>query len=142
VERLVISLAILAPTLSLAGLAGAAYLFLPDVHVAQVLAVAAIAFVWVMLVLVVPALRLLHDKQFWETTKQHIHGAWWLIAYLPTIALISYFGSAKFGGLDLIKYGWDLVVVAVVGLGFYVWGLRCGWRTPDVAALGETSDRV
>ena len=26
----------------------------------------------------------------------------------------------------------DLVVVGVVGLVFYVWGVRSGWRTPSV----------
>ena len=41
-------------------------------------------------------------------------------------------GSA---GMGYLPYGWDLVVVAIIGLGFYFWGLRCGWRTPDVDAV-------
>ncbi|HEX6833423.1 MAG TPA: APC family permease [Rudaea sp.] len=84
-------------------------------------------------------------KNQWRDFSRQLSGAWWLIFYLPTIALISWIGSAKFGGLDYIPYGWDLVVVAVVGVVFYLWGLRCGWRTPDVdAAHGDpaTADPV
>jgi len=67
-----------------------------------------------------------------------LHGAWWLIAYLPSIALLSCLGSTNFGGRGYLPYGWDLLVVAAVGVIFYLWGLRCGWRTPDVeAAHGE-----
>lgn len=32
----------------------------------------------------------------------------------------------------------DLAVVAVVGVVFYLWGVRAGWRTP---ALGEATNR-
>jgi len=28
----------------------------------------------------------------------------------------------------------DLVVVAAIGLVFYVWGVKSGWRTPSVEA--------
>jgi amino acid transporter len=70
----------------------------------------------------------------WRDFGRQLAGAWWLIAYLPTIAFVSWIGSAKFGGLDYIPYGWDLAVVAAVALVFYFWGLRCGWRTPDVEA--------
>ena len=63
---------------------------------------------------------------------RQLAGAAWLIAYMPAIALLSYLGSTKFGGLGYLPYGWDLLVVAAVALLFYAWGLRCGWRTPDL----------
>jgi len=68
----------------------------------------------------------------WMDFRRQLDGALWLIVYLPTIAFVSYIGSAKFGGQDYLEYGWDLVIVAAVALVFYFWGLRCGWRTPDV----------
>jgi amino acid transporter len=71
----------------------------------------------------------------WRDFGRQLRGAVWLIAYLPTIALVSYIGSAKFGGLDYLTYGWDLVIVAIVGVVFYFWGLACGWRTPDIEAI-------
>ena len=51
-----------------------------------------------------------------------------------TAANVSKIGSAKFGGLDYIPYGWDLVVVAVIGLVYFLWGVKSGWRTPSIQA--------
>ncbi|TAN04528.1 MAG: APC family permease [Rhodanobacteraceae bacterium] len=66
---------------------------------------------------------------------QQVRGALWLIFYLPAIALLSWAGSAKFGGHGYLPYGWDLLIVALVAVGFYAWGLACGWRTPEVEAI-------
>ncbi|HEX3897003.1 MAG TPA: amino acid transporter, partial [Rudaea sp.] len=74
-------------------------------------------------------------KKRWNDFGRQLRGAAWLIAYLPTLALVSYIGSSKFGGLNYLAYGWDLVVVAIVGAVFYFWGVACGWRTPDIEAL-------
>jgi amino acid transporter len=77
-------------------------------------------------------------KNGWHDFARQLAGAWWLIAYLPVIALVSYCGSAQFGGHDYLPFGWDLAVVAVIGVAFYFWGVRSGWRTPSVeAAHGE-----
>ncbi|RBK99853.1 amino acid transporter, partial [Xanthomonas oryzae pv. oryzae] len=52
--------------------------------------------------------------------------------YLPMIALLSWAGSSKFGGHGYLSYGTDLAMVAAVGVVFYIWGVRSGWRTPSV----------
>ena len=59
-----------------------------------------------------------------------------IVQYRPPkfVALISWGGSDRFGGQGYLPYGWDLVVVAVVGFAFYVWGVHSGWRTPAVEA--------
>jgi len=76
----------------------------------------------------------------WRDFARQLRASWWLIAYLPTIALISWAGSAKFGGHDYLSWGWDLVVVAAMGLVFFVWGARSGWSTPEIErAQSETS---
>ncbi len=78
-------------------------------------------------------------KAGWQDLKQQMRGAWWLVLYLPTVALLSYIGSSNFGGLNLIPFGWDLLVVALVGLGFYYWGIKTGWKTLHLeAATAET----
>ena len=61
-------------------------------------------------------------------------GAWWLVCYLPTLALVSWGGSTTFGGQGYLSYGVDLAVVAAIGLVFYLWGVKSGWRTPSVEA--------
>lgn len=73
----------------------------------------------------------------WQDFRRQLKGAGWLIAYLPCIALVSWAGSAKFGGHDYIRYGWDLGVVALLGLVFFVWGVRSGWSTPTLAEVAE-----
>jgi len=68
----------------------------------------------------------------WPDFRRQLRGAWWLIAYLPVIACVSWAGSAKFGGRDYLTWGWDLVVVGALGLVFFLWGTRSGWTTPAV----------
>jgi len=79
---------------------------------------------------------------FWYAVKRggtdlmkQVQGALWLIFYLPAIALLSWSGSARFGGHGYMAYGWDLLIVAAVAVGFFAWGLACGWRTPEIEAI-------
>ncbi|KRG43712.1 amino acid transporter [Stenotrophomonas panacihumi] len=71
-------------------------------------------------------------KARWHDFGRQLKGAWWMIVYLPVVALLSWAGSTTFGGHGYLPYGVDLAVVAAVGLVFYVWGVRSGWRTPSV----------
>ncbi len=81
-------------------------------------------------------------KSGWHDFARQMKGAWWLVFYLITLAVVSKIGSTKFGGLGYLPYGWDLVVVAVIGLVFYLWGVKSGWRTPsiDAARLAAVED--
>jgi amino acid transporter len=91
-----------------------------------------------LIVVALPVYFYYQAKIGWRDFARQLAGAWWLIAYLPSIAALSWAGSANFGGHGYMAYGWDLIIVAFVGVAFYFWGLRCGWRTPDVeAAHGE-----
>lgn len=74
----------------------------------------------------------------WHDFGRQLKGAWWLVCYLPTLALVSWLGSSTFGGRGYLGYGWDLVVVAALGIAFYVWGVQAGWRTPSV----EQAERI
>ncbi|MCQ8242282.1 APC family permease [Rhizosaccharibacter radicis] len=72
--------------------------------------------------------------------------AWWLVLFLPIMALLSFIGSREFGGIGLLPYGWDMAVVAVVSLLFCFWGTRSGLADPQVddmsspdADLAETT---
>ena len=68
-------------------------------------------------------------KHGWIGWHRDLKAAWWLIAYLPVMALISLCGSKQFGGRGLLPYGWDMLFVAVVSLAFYYWGVHAGYRT-------------
>lgn len=78
-------------------------------------------------------------KSGWHDFGQHLKAACWLIVYLPTVAAVSWLGSTTFGGRGYLSYGMDLVVVAIIGLLFYVWGVKSGWRTPAVAAAHDAA---
>ncbi|MGC1301171.1 MAG: APC family permease [Caulobacteraceae bacterium] len=80
-------------------------------------------------------------KAGWRDFGQHLHAAWWLVVYLPTLALVSFLGSHQFGGIGVIPFGFDLGLVALIGLGFFVWGVRSGWRTPALELHGKGADR-
>jgi len=91
-----------------------------------------------LVVIALPIYFYYQSKVAWHDFKRQLDGAWWLIAYLPVMALMSYLGSEQFGGHNLIPFGWDLAVVAAIGVSFYFWGVSAGWRTPAVeAAHGE-----
>jgi hypothetical protein len=45
------------------------------------------------------------------------------------MAVLSLIGSKEFGGHGVLPYGWDMLVVAVISLGFYFWGVNTGYRT-------------
>ena len=92
-----------------------------------------------LVVVALPVYFYYQRKKDWHDFARQFQGALWLVVYMPAIALLSYIGSTKFGGLGFLPYGWDLLVVAVVALGFYAWGLRCGWRTPDVEAQARNA---
>ncbi|AND71128.1 amino acid transporter [Dyella thiooxydans] len=87
-----------------------------------------------LMVVALPVYFYYQAKHGWMDFGAHLKGAWWLIAYLVTLAVVSKFGSAKFGGLGYIPYGWDLALVAVIGLVFFLWGVKSGWRTPSIVA--------
>jgi amino acid transporter len=87
-----------------------------------------------LIVVALPVYLYYQAKSGWHDFARQMKGAWWLVAYLPVIAFTAWAGSTTFGGKGYLTYGMDLVVVAVIGLVFYVWGVKSGWRTPSVEA--------
>jgi amino acid transporter len=85
-----------------------------------------------LIVIALPVYLFYQAKNRWVDFARQLRASWWLILYLPTVALVSWAGSARFGGHDYLTWGWDLVVVASLGLIFFIWGVRSGWSTPAV----------
>jgi amino acid transporter len=87
-----------------------------------------------LMVVALPIYFYYQAKAGWHDFGRQMKGAWWLVAYLPTLAVVSWAGSTTFGGKGYLPYGWDLAVVAAIGFVFYLWGVKSGWRTPSVEA--------
>ncbi|MGG1366056.1 APC family permease [Priestia megaterium] len=68
-------------------------------------------------------------KSKWKGFAQNFRAGVWMIVYLLCMMTISWIGSEKFGGLNIIKYGWDMGLIAIVALFFYAWALKSGYKT-------------
>lgn len=87
-----------------------------------------------LIVVALPVYLYYQAKSGWADFRAELRSAWWMVAYLPVMALLSRFGGRAFGGYGIIPDGWDLVAVAIVALAFYRWGVASGRRT---TYLGE-----
>ncbi|MFJ3789773.1 APC family permease [Kitasatospora sp. NPDC090091] len=67
--------------------------------------------------------------------KPHLKAGAWMVAYLFVMAAVSWAGSADFGGHGYLPEGWDLLIVAALGLAFYRWGVASAWDNPSLAAV-------
>ena len=98
--------------------------------------------IMLLLILPMPVYLYYEAKRDWRDFRRHLHGAWWMIGYLLAIVVLSWAGSKEFEGHGYIGYGWDQLCVALASLAFYFWGVRSGWRTPELAALEKAETRA
>jgi len=53
----------------------------------------------------------------------------WIIVLLIFVAIFSYIGPSDYGGINIIPFPWDFIVLAIVSLFIYFWAQRSGRRT-------------
>ncbi len=70
----------------------------------------------------------------WAGFKRNFSAGIWMVCYLLCMILISYLGSEKFGGLNIIPYGWDMLLIACLSFGFYLWAIKSGFETEYLQA--------
>lgn len=68
----------------------------------------------------------------WAELKPHLLAGAWMVSYLLVMALVSWAGGKDYGGRGYLPEGWDLVIVAAIGLAFYAWGVSSAWRNPSL----------
>lgn len=66
---------------------------------------------------------------------KHIKAGIWLVVYMLFMIAISYLGSSKFGGKDIIKYPLDQFVVVIGAVIFYLWGNASAFLTEDIQTV-------
>lgn len=62
--------------------------------------------------------------------------------YLIVMALFSYIGSEKFGGINVIKYGWDFVFLVVLSIIFYYWGVKSAWENQYLKEAEDVNQKA
>ncbi|AFQ49709.1 hypothetical protein GEM_3316 [Burkholderia cepacia GG4] len=82
-----------------------------------------------LIVAALPIYLYYQSKSGWADFRAELRSAWWLLAYLPVMALLSLCGEQAFGGYGIIPDGWDLFAVVIVALAFYRRGVASGRRT-------------
>lgn len=81
-------------------------------------------------------------KAKWKGFGRNFKAGVWMVFYLLAMMVISYLGSDKFGGLNVIHYGWDMVLIAMVSLVFYVWALKSGYQTEYLKDAKEINSQL
>jgi amino acid transporter len=62
---------------------------------------------------------------------QQLKSTWWLVVYYALMMVFSYLGDPSFGGNGTIAGPWDQIIVIVMSLITYNWGIRSAIPNPD-----------
>ncbi len=78
----------------------------------------------------------------WKNSLKKFKGSLWMLVYLAFMSVFSYVGSAPFGGQNWIHYPYDFLVIIVVSLGFYYWGVNSYQETKEMQDAKNVNNRV
>ena len=71
-----------------------------------------------------------HKGQIKRESTLGLQSMWWLVPYFAGLMIISYLGA--FGGLHVIPFGWDFLVIAVFSLGILAIALKTRLSTAAI----------
>jgi amino acid transporter len=74
--------------------------------------------------------------------SQQLRASWWLIVYYLAMFLISLLGSSSFGGLNVIATPWDQIVVILIAIVSYYWGVYSAVGTAHYQEEDESASNV
>ncbi|KRK57170.1 amino acid permease-associated protein [Fructilactobacillus fructivorans] len=82
------------------------------------------------------------NKNGWKDTLTKFRGGAWMVVYLIFMAAFSYIGSTPFGGQNWIHYPYDFIVIIVVSLVFFYWGVFSYQRTGNMLNAKNVNEQV
>ncbi|MFF2926380.1 APC family permease [Streptomyces celluloflavus] len=74
----------------------------------------------------VPIAAIVLRRKGERNLRRQFAPAWWMVAFLLWMALLSALGSTDFGGRGTIPGGLDIALVALSAVAFYFWAVRAG----------------
>ncbi|MGC8565111.1 MAG: APC family permease [Thermoplasmata archaeon] len=72
---------------------------------------------------------------------EDIKSGLWLIVLLIFVAIFSYIGPSQYGGINIIPFPWDFIVLAIVSLGIYFWAQASGKKTKSLEEYIESNKK-
>nr|WP_238375075.1 APC family permease [Vulcanisaeta thermophila] len=61
---------------------------------------------------------------------EHLRNAVWYIVYMIVMVILTYIGQTASGPFPILPFPWDMVVVTILSIIFYVWGVYSRLPTP------------
>ncbi|KSU84008.1 Amino acid transporter [Fictibacillus enclensis] len=95
-------------------------------------------FIWIGL----PIYFYYQARKKWKGFKTNFLAGLWMVVYLICMMFISYLGSEKFGGANIIPFGWDMVLIACLALVFYYWAVKSGIQTEYLDEAAKLNEQV
>ncbi|MGO1101840.1 APC family permease (plasmid) [Priestia megaterium] len=81
-------------------------------------------------------------KLKWKGFQKNFLAGLWMVTYLLCMMVISYLGSEKFGGINVIRYGWDMLIITCLSLVFYVWAVKSGFKTEYLKEATKVNEEM
>jgi len=82
------------------------------------------------------------QKNDWENIRSHLKNGLWFVVYLFAMALLSWLGGKTFGGINAMQTPYDQILVAIVALVFYYWGIKSAWSTPLLQTFRQNQEML
>ncbi len=70
-------------------------------------------------------------------TRKNITGGYRVPLLIIILVILSYFGEANYGGINLIRFPYDFFVVIAISLLFYYISVKSGFRTSEITDMLE-----
>ncbi|MCH4008744.1 APC family permease [Companilactobacillus sp.] len=80
-------------------------------------------------ILGLPVYVIFERRRGFKNMKQKFNASLWMIFQLIFLSCISWIGGTDFGGLGLIRYPVDFVVILVVSTFVYYWAVKVSYRS-------------
>ncbi|MEM0128467.1 MAG: APC family permease [Thermoplasmatales archaeon] len=64
--------------------------------------------------------------------SKHITAGLWLVAGLILIPIEAYIGPSSYGGINIVPFLWDFIMIAVTVIVLYIWSQYSGWKTESL----------
>ncbi|MDS0256749.1 APC family permease [Thermoplasmatales archaeon AK] len=68
-------------------------------------------------------------------TRKNFNAGVWVPVYIVILAFLSLLGDTSLGGLGVVHFPWDFLVVGVTAFIFYLWSVFAGYRTEDIDTI-------